>query len=126
MSTIVSGWLSPIAAVPLGIGILLILSISIGRRRQLDLVTEGSPFPTRYLGLAIVAGIAVAFVATLYGVGSANIFFIPMAKKIKRKAILEGHARTMVAIGVEGILSGLNPKVIEEKLAIFAHGHKTE
>lgn len=71
-------------------------------------------------------GIAVAFVATLYGVGASNIFFIPMGKKIKRKAILEGHARAMVVIGVEGILSGLNPKVIEEKLAVFCHGHKGE
>lgn len=71
-------------------------------------------------------GIAVAFVATLYGVGSANILFIPIGKKIKRKAMLEGHARAMVAIGVEGILSGLNPKVIEEKLAVFCHGHKEE
>ncbi len=70
-------------------------------------------------------GIAVAFVATLYGVGSANIFFLPIGKKIKRKAVLEGHARMMVTIGVEGILSGLNPKVIEEKLAVFAHGHKS-
>lgn len=69
-------------------------------------------------------GIAVAFVATLYGVGAANIFFIPIGKKLKRKAILEGHARAMVVIGVEGILSGLNPKVIEEKLAVFTHGHK--
>ncbi len=71
-------------------------------------------------------GIAVAFTATLYGVGGANIFFIPIGKKIKRKALLEGHARSMVAIGVEGILSGLNPKVIEEKLAVFCHGHKEE
>lgn len=71
-------------------------------------------------------GIAIAFVATLYGVGTANIFFIPIGKKIKRKAMLEGHARTMVVIGVEGILSGLNPKVIEEKLAVFCHNHKPE
>lgn len=75
---------------------------------------------------AIGPGIAVAFVATLYGVGSANIFFIPIGKKIKRKAILEGHARAMVVIGVDGILSGLNPKVIEEKLAVFVHDHKGE
>ena len=68
-------------------------------------------------------GIAVAFVATLYGVGSANIFFLPIGKKIKRKAVIDGHARMMVAIGVEGILSGMNPKVIEEKLACFVHGH---
>lgn len=68
-------------------------------------------------------GIAVAFVATLYGVGSANILFIPIGKKIKRKAKLEGHLRTMVLIGVEGILSGLNPKIIQEKLSIFSHSH---
>lgn len=71
-------------------------------------------------------GIAIAFVATLYGVGSANILFIPIGKKLKRKAILEGHAREMVIIGVEGILSGLNPKVIEEKLAIFVHHKKSD
>ena len=71
-------------------------------------------------------GIAIAFVATLYGVGSSNIFFIPMGKKLKRKAILENHARDMVIIGVEGILSGLNPKVIEEKLAVFCHGKKDD
>jgi chemotaxis protein MotA len=66
-------------------------------------------------------GIAVAFVATLYGVGAANIFGIPIGKKLKRKAMLESHAREMVMIGVEGILSGLNPKLIEEKLQIFCH-----
>jgi len=68
-------------------------------------------------------GIAVAFVATLYAVGAANIFFIPIGKKIKRKIGLESHAREMVIIGVDGILSGLNPKVIEEKLAVFCHNY---
>lgn len=71
-------------------------------------------------------GIAVAFVATLYGVGSANIFGIPVGKKLKRKAMIDKHARDMVAIGVDGILSGLNPKVIEEKLAVFCHHRKVE
>jgi chemotaxis protein MotA len=71
-------------------------------------------------------GIAVAFVATLYGVGFANIFFIPMGKKIKRKAIMDHHARSMVIIGVEGILGGLNPKVIQEKLLVFVHHKPSE
>ncbi|MCX6124160.1 MAG: MotA/TolQ/ExbB proton channel family protein [Proteobacteria bacterium] len=66
-------------------------------------------------------GIAVAFVATLYGVGAANIVGIPVGKKLKRKAIIEGHARAMVVIGVDGILSGLNPKIIETKLSVFVH-----
>ena len=68
-------------------------------------------------------GIAVAFVATLYGVAAANIVGIPIGKKLKRKATIDGHARAMVVIGVEGILTGMNPKVIEQKLAIFVHGH---
>ena len=68
-------------------------------------------------------GIAIAFVATLYAVGAANLFFLPIGKKIKRKAGLDSHAREMVIIGVDGILSGLNPKVIEEKLAIFCHNY---
>tara|TARA_B100001094_G_C18078121_1_gene743697 strand:+ start:203 stop:961 length:759 start_codon:yes stop_codon:yes gene_type:complete len=71
-------------------------------------------------------GIAVAFVATLYGVGAANIFGIPVGKKLKRKADLDKHSREMVIIGIEGILAGLNPKVIEEKLAVFCHNHNTE
>jgi len=68
-------------------------------------------------------GIAVAFVATLYGVGAANIIGIPIGKKLKRKAIIDGHARTMVIIGVEGILTGMNPKIIEQKLSVFVHDH---
>lgn len=75
---------------------------------------------------AIGPGIAIAFVATLYGVGSANIFGIPVGKKLKRKADLDKHARSMVVIGVDGILAGLNPKVIEEKLSVFCHGHTSE
>ncbi len=67
-------------------------------------------------------GIAIAFVATLYGVGSANILFLPIGKKLKRKAVLDSMAREMVIIGVEGILAGLNPKVIQEKLDIFVDG----
>lgn len=67
-------------------------------------------------------GIAVAFIATIYGVGLANIFGIPMGKKLKRKAILHHYAYEMVIIGVEGILSGQNPKLIEEKLKIFTGG----
>lgn len=68
-------------------------------------------------------GIAVAFVATLYGVGAANIIGIPVGKKLKRKAIIDGHARAMVVIGVEGILTGMNPKIIEQKLSVFVHDH---
>ena len=59
-------------------------------------------------------GISVAFVATLYRVGFANIWGIPVGKKLKRKLILQNYAYEMVIVGINGILSGLNPKLIEE------------
>ncbi|MBC7660760.1 MAG: MotA/TolQ/ExbB proton channel family protein [Chitinophagaceae bacterium] len=68
-------------------------------------------------------GIMVAFVATFYGVAVANFVGLPVGKKLKRKAHLDHYAFTMVIIGMQGILSGLNPKVIEEKLKIFTGVH---
>jgi chemotaxis protein MotA len=61
-------------------------------------------------------GIAVAFVATIYGVGSANLLFLPLATKIKRKLGLEKERKTLIAEGVLSIQEGLNPRVLEEKL----------
>ncbi len=68
-------------------------------------------------------GIATAFVATVYGVGSANIFFLPMANKIKRKLVLEKERKTLIAEGVLSIQEGLNPRVLEEKLAAYTGEH---
>jgi chemotaxis protein MotA len=67
----------------------------------------------------IGGGIAVAFIATIWGVGAANIWGIPVAKRLKRIASMDGHARDMVVIGIDGILNGLNPKIINGKLAIY-------
>jgi chemotaxis protein MotA len=61
-------------------------------------------------------GIAVAFVATVYGVGAANIFFLPFANKLKRKLTLEKERKTLIAEGVLSIQEGVNPRVLEEKL----------
>ncbi len=71
-------------------------------------------------------GIMVAFVATFYGVATASLVGLPIGKKLKRKAVLDHYAFQMVIIGIEGILSGLNPKVIEEKLKVFTGGHDEE
>jgi chemotaxis protein MotA len=64
-------------------------------------------------------GIAVAFVATVYGVGSANIFFLPCAGRIKilmrRKQVL----REMMLDGVISIVDRINPRVIEAKFATY-------
>jgi chemotaxis protein MotA len=68
-------------------------------------------------------GIATAFVATVYGVGAANLFFLPVANKLKRKLGLEKERKTLIAEGVLSIQAGLNPRVLEEKLASYAGIH---
>src|SRR6185369_16162247 len=68
-------------------------------------------------------GIAVAFVATVYGVGLANLFLLPMATKLKRKIGLETERKTLIAEGVLGIQEGLNPRVLEDKLRAYAASH---
>jgi chemotaxis protein MotA len=65
------------------------------------------------------SGIAVAFVATFYGVGVANLFLLPLAGKMRIR-IREGHRRReMLLEGVISILEGINPRVLEIKLAGF-------
>jgi chemotaxis protein MotA len=64
-------------------------------------------------------GIAVAFVATIYGVGSANLFFLPAAGKIKLRVRQEQIRREMMLEGVISILEGMNPRMIETKLLAF-------
>jgi chemotaxis protein MotA len=61
-------------------------------------------------------GIAVAFVATIYGVGAANLFFLPMANKLKFLIGKEMTKREMVVEGLVAIANGENPRLIEMKL----------
>jgi chemotaxis protein MotA len=65
------------------------------------------------------AGIAVAFVATVYGVGSANLLFLPLANKIKKKIKHRILVKEMILEGSLSILIGLNPLVIEQKMKSF-------
>lgn len=65
-------------------------------------------------------GIAVSFVATVYGVGVANIFFLPVANKIKARAHQAMQVKEMMLEGIIGIVEGLNPKLIRSKLEAFA------
>lgn len=62
------------------------------------------------------AGIAVAFVATIYGVGLANLVYLPMANKIKLHADRLIVAREMLVDGLVGIANGDNPRIIESRL----------
>jgi len=65
-------------------------------------------------------GIAVAFVATVYGVASANLFFLPAANKIKARFHHALHIKELMLEGVCSIVEGLNPKLIRVKLEAFA------
>ncbi|HMM54171.1 MAG TPA: flagellar motor protein [Candidatus Desulfobacillus sp.] len=62
------------------------------------------------------AGIAVAFVATIYGVGSANLIFLPMAKKLLAHVANLSLTREMYVDGLIGIANGDNPRIIESRL----------
>jgi chemotaxis protein MotA len=61
-------------------------------------------------------GIAVAFVATVYGVGTANLLFLPIANKLKSLIARQVRLREIIADGVLGIANGENPKVIQGRL----------
>ena len=64
-------------------------------------------------------GIAVAFVATLYGVGAANLILLPAAGKLRIRIRDEQIIREMTIEGVVSILEGMNPRMLEEKLLGF-------
>jgi chemotaxis protein MotA len=69
------------------------------------------------------SGIAVAFVATIYGVGAANIVCLPAANKLKMKHRQDMVRNEMIMHGAIAIQQGENPKLIEGKLSVFVHGH---
>lgn len=71
-------------------------------------------------------GIATAFVATVYGVGSANLLFLPVANKLKRKIGLAKERQVLILEGVLSIQEGLNPRVLEEKLRAFTGSEASE
>jgi chemotaxis protein MotA len=67
----------------------------------------------------LAEGIATAFVATVYGVGSANLVYLPIGGKLKLKARTEGKIREIIVDGLVGIGQGENPGMIEERLLGF-------
>ena len=65
------------------------------------------------------SGIATAFVATIYGVGLANLFLLPMGNKMKAYVLQESHYRELVIEGLVAISEGENPRQIETRLQGF-------
>lgn len=68
------------------------------------------------------AGIAVAFVATIYGVGLANLVFLPIAKKLLTHIARLVAVREMIVDGLVGIANGDNPRIIESRLQGYLEG----
>jgi chemotaxis protein MotA len=58
----------------------------------------------------------VAFVATIYGVGLANLVYLPMANKLKAQVSRHVTYREMLVDGIVGIANGDNPRIIENRL----------
>jgi chemotaxis protein MotA len=68
-------------------------------------------------------GIAVAFVATVYGVGYANVVCMPMSFKLKRHIEHDQLLKSMVLEGVVGIQSGIAPGALRSKLKVYLGSH---
>jgi chemotaxis protein MotA len=71
-------------------------------------------------------GIAVAFVATVYGVGSANLFFLPAANKMRARIREQAVVKDMILEGIVGIVEGLNPTLIRMKLEAYCQEPKAK
>lgn len=67
------------------------------------------------------AGIAAAFTATVYGIGLANLFFLPAAAKLKALVAAQSQFREMTIEGMLSIAQGENPRSIEARLQGFLH-----
>lgn len=63
--------------------------------------------------------IAVAFMATLYGVGSANVLWLPLAAKLANLSKKEYHLRQLMIEGIVSLQAGYNPILIRERLSAF-------
>jgi chemotaxis protein MotA len=72
------------------------------------------------------SGIAVAFVATIYGVGAANLVLLPLAARLRGRARDAALHRELVIEGVVALQEGLNPRLIEQKLRSFVTASQPE
>jgi chemotaxis protein MotA len=79
------------------------------------IITMGQIEDTRMVG----RGIAAAFVATIYGVGLANLILLPAAAKIRAHAARERERMELIMIGSMSLAEGLNPKLLRDKLECY-------
>ncbi len=65
-------------------------------------------------------GIALAFVATVYGVGSANLVLLPIAGRLRERAAVQARRRELITQGLQGMQQRLNPRLLAHKLRAFS------
>ncbi|MBS1818537.1 MAG: flagellar motor protein [Acidobacteria bacterium] len=70
------------------------------------------------------AGIAVAFVATVYGVGSANLLLLPLATKVRARARAEAVSREVVIEAISAIQLNTHPRLVEQHLSAFLRARR--
>jgi chemotaxis protein MotA len=81
---------------------------------MIHVLSAGSSDPAH-----LTKAIGVAFTATLYGVASANLIFIPMATKLKNRLSIYRLEKEMVIEAVCAIRNGVNPKMLKEQLSSY-------
>jgi chemotaxis protein MotA len=67
----------------------------------------------------LTGAIAVAFTATFYGIGFANLIFLPLGGKLQMRSKQEAFTRELMLVGVLAISAGDNPRIVEEKMKAF-------
>jgi len=72
----------------------------------------------------LAPAVAAAFIATLYGISSANLVFLPIGAKLKGKLQQEVLQKELTIEGVMSIQAGENPRILKEKLDVFLSGNK--
>ena len=65
-------------------------------------------------------GIALAFVATVYGVGSANLVLLPIAGRLRERSVLQARRRELITQGLQAMQQRLNPRLLAHKLRAFS------
>ena len=66
-------------------------------------------------------GIALAFVATVYGVGLANLVLLPLAGRLRERSMLRGRRRELIIEGLEAMQQRTNPRLVAQKARAFSN-----
>jgi len=65
------------------------------------------------------SGIALAFVATVYGVGFANLVLLPIAGRLRERAVVRARRRELIVQGLQALQTRMNPRLMSQKLRAF-------